>query len=162
MTTRRDPIHATPVTGTQQARGTEPGLTVADRMTRPAITVGWAEPVADAARVMEAHGIRHLPVVEADGCLIGILTQSDVREILASEGIHDAATAPPTLIVGKAMSVEPVAVPPDSELAAAVTLMYERKLSALPVVEAERVVGILAESDILRAFAHGIRGERTP
>jgi acetoin utilization protein AcuB len=125
-------------------------------MTRPAITIGWEETVARAARVMEEHGIRHLPVVDTDGRLIGILTASDLREALAFEGIRDAASAPATLIVGKVMTRDPVAVPAGSAFAAAVTLMHERKLSAVPVVDRDAVVGILTESDIVRAFKETI------
>ena len=122
---------------------------VADRMTRPPITIGWAEPVSAAVRVMSDHGIRHLPVVETDGRLIGILTESDVREALASEGVRDARDASPTLIVGKAMSGKPVSVPPDMQLDTAIQLMAERTLSALPVVDRDEVVGIITEADAL-------------
>jgi acetoin utilization protein AcuB len=127
---------------------TKPRALVADRMTRPGITIGWAEPMWAAVSVMSEHGIRHLPVVETDGRLIGILTESDVREALASEGVEDARDASPTLIVGKAMSGEPISVPPDTRLTAAVQLMADRNLSALPVVDRDHVVGIITETEI--------------
>jgi CBS domain-containing protein len=130
----------------------KPYATVADRMTRPAITIGWAEPLAAAARLMGEHGIRHLPVVEADGRLIGILTANDVRQMLASEHVRHIEDVPPTVIVGGAMSVDPVSIAPDTRLSVAVELMYERKLSALPVVDRDAVIGIITESDILLAF----------
>ena len=125
---------------------------VADLMTQPAITICWADSVAAAARVMRAHGIRHLPVVEPDGRLIGILAEGDVRAALASEGAGNAAEPSPALIVGGAMSTEPVSVRPDTTLSAAVHLMDEHELSALPVVDRDAVVGTVTESDILRAL----------
>ena len=126
----------------------KPRVIVADRMTRPAITIGWAEPMWAAVSVMSERGIRHLPVVETDGRLIGILTESDVREALASEGVCDARDASPSLIVGKAMSGEPVSVPPDTRVIVAVQLMADRTLSALPVVDRGRVVGIITETEL--------------
>ena len=159
MTMRHDPIDPGQAGGVERSAFPEVPPVVADRMTRPAITIGWAEPLASAARLMAERGIRHLPVVDADRRLIGILTESDVREIVASEGLRDLDAAPSTLIVGKAMSLDPVAVTPDTSLAAAVTLMYKRKISAVPVVDADEVVGILSESDILREFTERIAGE---
>jgi CBS domain-containing protein len=156
MTMRHDPIDPGRCSCDERPVFPRRPLLVADRMTRAVITIGWAERVADAARVMEERGIRHLPVVEADGRLIGIVTEGDIRQVLASEGLRDAEAAPATLIVGKVMSLEPTAIAPDSALAAAVALMHERKLSALPVVERDQVVGILTESDILRQFAETI------
>lgn len=158
MTMRHDPIDPGKTGAVEGAVFPEAQPLVADRMTRPAITIGWEEPVSRAARVMDERRIRHLPVVDADRHLIGIFTESDLREVLASEGIRDAAAAPANLIVGKAMSVEPVAVSPFSKLATAVRLMHECKVSALPVVDRGEVVGILTESDILRAYSRAIDG----
>jgi len=91
-------------------------------------------------------------VIDADGHLVGIVTTGDISELLLAERVRDAAAAPPALIVGRAMTSDAVAVSPSCELAEAVKLMQARKLSALPVVEDDQVVGILTEQDILRAF----------
>jgi acetoin utilization protein AcuB len=159
VTLKFAPIDRWQLFGGKRPAFAKPHPTVADRMTRPAITIGWAEPLAAAAGLMAEHGIRHLPVVEADGRLIGILTESDVRQMLASERVRHIEDVPPTLIVGAAMSVDPVSIAPDTRLSVAVEIMYERKLSALPVVDRDAVIGIITESDILLAFRQMIERE---
>jgi acetoin utilization protein AcuB len=157
MTTmRHDPIDPSRFVHIERSVPPAPPARVADRMTQPAVTIGWHESVAHAARLMDEHHIRHLPVVDPGQHLVGIVTDGDLSEALAAEGLSDASAAPPTLCVGKVMTWTAVAVSPACELAEAVTLMHERTLSALPVVEDGRVVGILTESDILRAFAQAI------
>ena len=156
-TMRRDPINPSAIAGVKHPRFSPTPLRVADRMTSPAVTIDCDAPVSKASRLMEQHRIRHLPVLDADQRLVGILTDGDLGEALAAEGIWDASRAPSTLVVGKAMTWKPTSVSPSCELVAAVTLMYECKLSALPVVDAGRVVGILSEIDILREFAEDLR-----
>lgn len=157
MTTmRHDPIDPGAFTGTEHAVPA-PRARVAERMSRPAVTIRWEEPVTRAWRLMEERHIRHLPVIDADGRLVGIVTDGDLSELLLAERVRDASAAPPTLIVGKAMTSDAVAVSPWCDLEEAVRLMHARKLSALPVVEDGQVVGILTENDILRAFAETMR-----
>jgi CBS-domain-containing membrane protein len=57
------------------------GLTAADLMSRPAVTIGPDEPVSHAARLMYSKRVKRLPVVSADGTLIGIVTRSDVLSV---------------------------------------------------------------------------------
>jgi CBS domain-containing protein len=67
------------------ARGVDLDSTsVRDVMTKDVVTVGPDEPVRDAARTMAQHWIRHLPVVDADGSLVGIVSQRDVTGIFAA------------------------------------------------------------------------------
>lgn len=131
-------------------------IEVREYMTRPAITIGWEQLVANAWKIMTTRNIRHLPVVDADGVLVGILTETDIREALigltALGHTPTLAEIPSSLIVGKVMTWGADAVTPATEIAAAARFMRDRKLSALPVVEAERVVGILTEIDVMRGF----------
>ena len=57
------------------------GLTAADLMTSPAVTIGPNEPVARAARLMHSRRVKRLPVTDEDGKLIGIVTRSDVLSV---------------------------------------------------------------------------------
>jgi CBS domain-containing protein len=155
MTTmRHDPIDPAQFGGGEGPVFPPAPLRVADRMTWPAVTIDWDAPLAQASRLMERHRIRHLPVLDEEQQLVGILTEGDVAEALAAEGIWDASMAPSSSIVGKAMTWKATFVAPSCDLVDAVKLMYECKLSALPVVDdAGVVVGILSEIDILREFA---------
>lgn len=85
---------------------------------------------------------RSLPVVE-QGRLIGIITDRDLR----SHGEH-----PEDATVESAMSELPVAVTPATPLREAAHCLFELKIGALPVVEDERLVGVITTQDILRAF----------
>ena len=64
----------------QDFEETRPRIRVRDYMTHPATTIGWEEPVANAWSLMQARRIRHLPVVDADGRLVGVVTEADLRE----------------------------------------------------------------------------------
>jgi putative phosphoribosyl transferase len=148
---------AGPGTPVASAAQTEPSLIrVRDRMTRPAFTIRWDEPVSAAWKLMNQRRLRRLPVVDADERLMGIITDGDLREVLAEQPLHqrteDLRATPSTLIVGKAMSWEAVVVGPEADIGEAARLMYERRVAVLPVVENDRVIGIITETDILRVF----------
>ena len=132
-------------------------MDVQDRMTKDPVTIREGETVQTAADLMRARKIRHLPVVDAAGKLVGIVTDRDIRQILFAPRMRtrgmDLGTLADQITVGEIMSTPVVTTKPYAELADAATIMYERKLGALPVVEAGRVVGILSEIDVLRAFA---------
>lgn len=67
--------------------GADPAATtVADRMTREVVTVRYDETIRRAARLMDRHGISHLPVVDADGRAVGIVSSTDLTAHLARGG----------------------------------------------------------------------------
>jgi CBS domain-containing protein len=66
---------------TRAAQAKAAGDTAADLMSAPAVTVTMDTPIARAARVMAVHGIKRLPVVEADGALVGIISRADVMGV---------------------------------------------------------------------------------
>jgi acetoin utilization protein AcuB len=132
-------------------------MDVQDRMTKDPVTIREGETARAAADLMRARKIRHLPVVDAERKLVGIVTDRDIRQILFAPRMRtrgmDLGTLAEQITVGEIMSTPVVTTTPYAELADAATIMYERKFGALPVVEAGRVVGILSEIDVLRAFA---------
>ena len=156
MIMRHDPIDPSQDTDIEGTVFSAPPARVADRMSQPVVTIGWEEPVARACRLMEEKRIRHLAVVDRDRHLVGIVTDGDLGETLAAAQISDPSTAPPSLIVGQAMTWDTVTVAPSCELREAVRVMHARKLSALPVVKDGDVVGILTDHDILGAFVDTI------
>jgi acetoin utilization protein AcuB len=111
---------------------------------------------------MKTRQIRHLPVVENDGRLIGIVTDRDLRQMIfdpaIQERLGDVVEALGGLTVREIMTWAVITVRPESEIREAARLMREQKVGALPVVEAGRVVGMLTELDLLRAFEELIRG----
>lgn len=130
-------------------------------MTRPAVTIEPTAAIDSAVALMKARRVRHLPVVWSDGRLAGIVSDRDLRQVVFDPSIQEAlgitAEALKGLCVRDVMTWGVVAVRADSSLREAAALMYERKIGALPVVRNQRVVGMLTEQDVLRAFEDQMR-----
>jgi acetoin utilization protein AcuB len=126
-------------------------LCVRDLMTREPVTIGPETPIGSAFAVMREHEIRHLPVVEPDGRLIGIVTDRDLRQASLAR-CHALRDCDRDLTVQDVMSWAVITTRPDAAVAQAVAAMYERRMGSLPVVEHGRLVGILTERDLLRAL----------
>lgn len=131
-------------------------MRVRDLMTTVLIAVEPETSVIDAKKTMAERGIRHL-LVMADGGLRGIVTDRDIRLALPSPAtslsVWEINFLIAKLTVGEVMTKDPVTVGPGRSARDAARLMLERKIGALPVTEHGRVVGILTETDCLRAFA---------
>jgi acetoin utilization protein AcuB len=113
-------------------------------------------PVAVATRLLRTHKIRHLPVVDGDDRLVGVVTDRDLRQVVfdprIQEALGDTTLTLRGLRVREVMTWGVLSVRPDTELRAAARLIRERKIGALPVTEGGAVVGILSETDVLAAF----------
>lgn len=125
-------------------------------MGRPAVTITADAACREAIDLMKARTIRHLPVVD-QGRLVGIVTDRDLRHVLLDPAIQDrlgqAVEILESRTVRDVMTWAVISVGPQTGLRQAARLMYEQKIGALPVVHAGRVVGVLTERDVLRAFA---------
>lgn len=115
-------------------------MVVRDCMTTPVQTAHPEETVAAVREVFRRRRIRQLPVVAA-GRVIGIVTDRDVRSADSDTATVDAVMTP-----------NPATTTPATPVERAATIMRERKLGALPVVEGDRLVGIVSESDLLDAL----------
>jgi CBS domain-containing protein len=121
-------------------------------MRQPVVTIGLDTPVADAVTTMRERGIRHLPVVDGACRLVGIVTDRDLRHVILDVAVRgiDEAASPDDLTVREVMTWGVVTVRPATDLREAARIMRERRLGALPVVDAAgQVVGILTERDLI-------------
>ena len=127
-----------------------------DWMKRDPIVVRDDAPIGIAIHLLRTHRIRHLPVVNESGRLIGIVTDRDLRQAvfhpMIQDALGDAAVALRALRVREVMTWGVVSVRADTDLRSAARLLREGKIGALPVTEDGRVVGMLSEIDVLTAF----------
>jgi acetoin utilization protein AcuB len=134
----------------------EAGIRVRDCMTRSAVTIHSDALVRGAVDMMRKRKIRHLPVVDRGDRLVGIVTDRDLRQVVfdprVQDRLGDLAETLGTLTVAEIMTWGVVTVRPETDVRQAARLMREQRIGALPVVEGGRVVGILTETDVLRAF----------
>ena len=129
------------------------GKTVKDVMTRDARACEPNATVREAAELMAREDVGPIPVVE-DGRLVGIVTDRDIVIRVVTEGRDPGQTT-----VGEIATKELVTVGPDDELEDAMRLLAEHQVRRLPVVEGDRLVGIVAQADIARVGKDAKTGE---
>jgi len=117
-------------------------------MSSPVVTMTSDTKAIDGLELMQAKKIRRIPITE-DGRLTGILTLGDLQSVLGLQE-HSVRRAATRLRDIMTRSVRTVA--PDDPLERAARVMLDNEVSGLPVVDGERVVGIITESDIFLAF----------
>jgi CBS domain-containing membrane protein len=135
---------------------------VGDVMHRDPIVVDVREKIEVAAGLLSDNNIRHLPVIDSDGNLQGIISDRDLlgavlntrpwvlQERLDTQRSHHR--------VREFMSTSPETITPDMDLLEAGSLMLENKISCLPVVEGNRVVGIITATDFVKLVCEGFEG----
>ena len=125
---------------------------VRDIMNTSLTTIPLASSLLDAAITMRRSSLRHLPILDA-GRLVGLITERDVQRcapsLLSPITQEEYNATFENTPIERVMFRNPVTVTPDSSIRDAVSLMLDRKLGCLPVVEGERLVGILTRSDLM-------------
>jgi len=109
------------------------------------ITITEKASISDAIELMKVNSIRHLPVVSQKKILKGFLTLADLKQGLIPSMLGD-------LTLTDLMIKKPITVDPDNDIEIAAQLIYKHKIGGIPVVKKNKLVGIITESDILRAF----------
>lgn len=131
-------------------------MLVRDLMTRALRTVPPDTPILDARALMTRERIRHLLVTD-QGRLVGIITDRDIRLNLASPAtslsVWELNYLLARLTVGEVMTRTVITVGPDRDVREAAAIMLDEKIGALPVLDDWQLVGIVTESDLLRAVA---------
>ncbi len=132
-------------------------ITVEDIMTRHPKTLGPDENLADARRMMAEHDIRHIPVVDESGVLVGLVTHRDV--LAASSSALDDNEAERTehdshIVVEEVMVKTLDLVSPGASLRDAAQLMRNHRLGCLPVLENDQLVGIITDTDFVEVSIH--------
>ncbi len=142
---------------------------IKDWMNSPVQTVKPHDTVAHARTLLERHRINQVPVVR-DGALVGIATDRDLRNAAPSAAEQAAADLgqipaiidPGKIAVETVMTEKVFSLGPEDTVEDAVRVMRRERFGAIPVVQHNRVIGILTRSDVLDAFMCLALGAETP
>ncbi|MCG8459675.1 MAG: CBS domain-containing protein [Holophagales bacterium] len=135
--------------------------TVRDLMSDRVVAVRPDDDLKTLHDLMLDHNVRHIPVVDRDSDLVGLVSHRDllrtslVEQPDLTDYMEEALLESST--VSAVMTEEVATVEPDTRLQEAAEVMFENKYGCLPVVEGRRLVGILTESDFVRLVAKAAR-----
>jgi len=140
--------------------------TVQKWMTSPAILASETMTLPDARRLMQQQHIRRLPVVDATGRLVGIVTEGDINRVSDSpitdvrdyNLYHRVADLPIQAIMTRTV----VTVVPDTPILVMAQRLLEQRIGGVPVVDDGQVVGVISESDLFRRIVALETGSREP
>ncbi len=136
-----------------------PTMRVRDLMTRDVIAVTPGDSLARLRDLMYDRDVRHMPVIETNRDLVGLVSQRDllrnhlIEQADVPDFVEDALLQ--ELRVAEVMTTGVLSVEADVDIREAAQILYESKYGCLPVVEGPRLVGILTESDFVRLMAEG-------
>ena len=130
--------------------------TVRQWMSNPAIVAPETMTLPETRRLMREQRIRRLPVVDADGQLVGIVTEGDINRVSDSHVTdvrdfnlyHRIADLP----IHDVMTHDVVTVSPDTSIGEVAQRLLDHRIGGVPVIEQGRIVGVITESDLFRVI----------
>jgi CBS domain-containing protein len=136
-------------------------MIVSEFMTHNPVTIGRNATISDALETMAGAGCHHLPVLDTEGHLIGIISDCDLYRALektaraaagdGSEARYDVSPTP-ILAVHDVMTPAPIVIEPNASAGDAARLMLSHHIHCLPVLRGETLLGIITCSDLLITF----------
>jgi len=120
-------------------------MKIRDLMIPNPIAITATASISDAIELMKAYHIRHLPVVSKGRKLQGLVTLADLKQGLIPSMLGDVD-------LKDLMITDPITVAPEDDIETAAQIIYKHKIGGLPVTKNGRLVGIITETDMLRAF----------
>jgi len=131
-------------------------------MTTKVVTVTPETSLKDVARLLVENRISGVPVCDADGVVLGVVSEADI--LVKEEGLVERGLLASVLefgpgaqkinarTAGEAMSAPPITIAPGRPVSEGARLMVERGITRLPVVEDDRLAGIVTRADLVAAF----------
>jgi CBS domain-containing membrane protein len=139
-----------------------PSLRVADLMTESVATLRPDDSIATLNDLMTSRHVRHVPIVDAEGDLVGLVSHRDLLRAALSRASELPVSAQRQILrhirIEEIMIADPETTEPEVDLREAAQVMLENKYGCLPVVEGSRLVGILTEADFVRYLAERVCG----
>ena len=140
-------------------------MKVRDVMTWNVVTVSSDMPIMEARKIMDAHGIRRLPVVDK-GRLMGMVSKERITRTAPSPAtslsVWEINYLLAKMTVKEVMSKDPVTVDPEMSVEAAIALAQKKGVGALPVVENHKLVGIATTNDFFYKILNPVLGIAQP
>lgn len=140
-------------------------MLVGERMSHPVLTVTADIPVQDALVRMKKDHVRRYPVVDKTGKLVGIVTDNDLINASPSQAttlsVWEISYLLSKITVERVMTTKVITTTPDTTVERAASMMTDAHISSLPVMQGERLVGIITETDLFRILLEML-GARTP
>jgi CBS domain-containing protein len=134
---------------------------VRDVMQKSVVTISVSETLSTVEDIMTLGQVRHIPVVQA-GRLVGVVSHRDLLRASLSNLSHHRDDERRLFLhvveIARVMSTPPVVVSPDVTVGEAALIMTERAIGCLPVLEADELVGMITETDILHLVAGVLPG----
>jgi acetoin utilization protein AcuB len=119
-------------------------MLVGQIMSTRIITISPDKRVGQALKLMQKYQIRHVPVMEKNR-MVGWITSRDLREVLLASMLEE-------IKVGDVMVQAPISVTPNTDVEEAARLIHEHKIGGMPVVEGDRLRGVITMQDLISAF----------
>jgi acetoin utilization protein AcuB len=119
-------------------------MRVSQIMSQKVVTIPPDQRVGQALKLMQKHQIRHLPVVEGKR-MLGWITSRDLREVLLASMLEE-------IKVGDVMVQAPITVSPETKVEEAARLIHENRIGGMPVMEGDKLVGVITLLDLISAF----------
>ena len=139
-------------------------MLVEERMTHPVLTITADVPVQDALARMRKDKVRRYPVVDKRGKLIGIVTDSDLLNASPSEAttlsVWEISYLLAKITVERVMTTNVVTTSENATIEEAARILADRKVSGLPVMRDDRLVGIITETDLFNIFLEMLGARR--
>jgi acetoin utilization protein AcuB len=129
---------------------------VRDRMSKHPLTISEDESVSATHRYMLQQNVRHLPVVDKSGAMVGLVTEEDLLKAepspATSLSIWEIHSLLDQIRVKDVMVRDVITATEDTPIEEAAHLLLEHKIGCLPVMREGKLVGIITESDLFRTF----------
>jgi acetoin utilization protein AcuB len=140
-------------------------MKVRDVMTWNVVTVSSDTPIMEARKIMDAHGVRRLPVVDK-GKLVGMVSKERITRTAPSPAtslsVWEINYLLAKMTVKEVMSKDPVTVDPEMSVEAAIALAQKKGVGALPVVENNKLIGIATTNDFFYKILNPVLGIAKP
>ncbi len=118
------------------------------------IATGPDATVADAIATLVSHNIGSLPVVDAQGHLLGIFSERDVLR-----GLHFRGEAFRAVRISEVMTRDPIYCEPSDDVELVMAKMSERHVAKVPVLDGDRLVGVVSVGDVIKLMAERLKAE---